>query len=107
MPRISTIKEEKIKEAILNILFSESPNPLFTYYIAQELARDEEYTKKILESMESKKLITGIRKNPKGNEYSRRIRWQIHPETYDTYRKLLESKSGLLKDTTRFEERSK
>ncbi len=107
MPRISKIKEEKIQESILGILFQESPNAIFTYDVAKELARDEEYTKKLLESMESKKLITGIRKNPRGIEYSRRIRWQMHPEVYNSYKSVYESKSNLMKEMNNFENRKR
>lgn len=88
MPRISTTKENKIKEAILHLLFQQSPKSLFTYHIAQELARDEEYIKKLMLDLEVKSLVNGVKKNADGKDYSRRIRWRLSSQTYDAYKKL-------------------
>lgn len=90
MPRISETKENKIKEAILHLLFQHSPKMLFTYHIAQELARDEEYIKKLLQELETKNLVVGVKKNSQGKDYSRRIRWRLTAEAYDAYKKLNE-----------------
>lgn len=94
MPRISTKKEEKIKEAILHLLFQHSPKALFTYHVAQELARDEEYIKKLMLELESKNLVAGVRKNSLGRDYSRRIRWRLASQTYDAYKRLNSSQSN-------------
>ena len=91
MPRISTRKEEKIKEAIIHLLFEQSPKALFTCRIAQELARDEEYTKKLLTDLERKNFIIAIRKNSKGQDYTRRIRWRLDSKVYNTYKNLSNS----------------
>lgn len=107
MPRISTSKEEKIKETILQLLFQESPNSMFTYYIAQELARDEEYIKKILEELESKKYVCSVNKNPKGIQYSRRKRWRLTPHVHDAYRKLSEEKAKLMAPFVELRENNK
>ncbi len=88
MPRISKIKEEKIKETILAFLFQHTPKALFTYHIAQELARDEEFIKRLLLELEEKELIFGVRKNPGGEDYSRRIRWRLSDKTYQAYKDL-------------------
>ncbi|UZE93727.1 MAG: hypothetical protein IB618_03085 [Candidatus Pacearchaeota archaeon] len=88
MPRISIRKEEKIKESILHFLFQHSPKALFTCRIAQELARDEEYMKKLLLGLEAKGLVIAIKKNPKGQDYSRRIRWRLDSKVYDAYKKI-------------------
>jgi RNase H-fold protein (predicted Holliday junction resolvase) len=88
MPRISQVKEEKIKESILAFLFQHTPRALFTYHIAQELARDEEFIKRLLQELEAKELILGVRKNSQGEEYSRRIRWRLADKTYQAYKNL-------------------
>lgn len=88
MPRISETKERKIKETILHLLFEQSPKALFTYHIAQELARDEEYIKKLMFELESKNMVVGIKKNAQGKDYNRRIRWRLASPVYDAYKKL-------------------
>ena len=75
--KISEKKKEKISEQILALLFSISPKPIFSAHIAREIARDEEFTKKLLLELKEKKLLTEIKKNPKGVEYLRRSRWKL------------------------------
>ena len=84
--RISEKKREKISEQILAFLFSLSPKPMFTSHIAQELARDEEFIKKLLLKLKLKKLVIEIKKNPKGVDYIRRARWQLSNSTYQAYK---------------------
>lgn len=88
MPRISSKKEEKIKESILHCLFQNSPKALFTYQIAQELARDEEYMKKLLLNLEERNFVISVKKNQQGMDYKRRIRWRLHSNVYDAYKKV-------------------
>ena len=57
MPTISKVKKEKISEQILFCLFSIFPKQIFTSDIAKELARDEEFIKKVLSDLEKKGLI--------------------------------------------------
>ena len=66
MPKISQQKIEKISEQILSHLFTIFPKQIFTSEIAKESARDEEFTKKLLEELEKKELIIKINKNPQG-----------------------------------------
>lgn len=91
MPKISKTKEEKIKEAILNLLFEASPRSLFTAEIAKELARDEEYIKRLLQELKAKNLVVEIKKNSKGKIYRRRIRWTLSKEAFDAYNLLTNS----------------
>lgn len=86
--RISKEKQDKIKEGILALLFQQSPKSLFTAYISRELARDEEFIKKLLLELKQKRFVVAVQKNPKGKQYSRRIRWGISPRIYNEYRKL-------------------
>ena len=67
--KISKEKKEKISEQILAFLYSVNPKPMFTLYIAKEIARDEEFIKKILLELKEKKLVIEIKKNPQGLQY--------------------------------------
>ena len=87
MPTISEQKKEKISEQILHYLFGIFPKQVFTSEIARELARDEEFTKILLQELEKKQLIIKIDKNPEGIQYSRRLRWRISNKSYDIYKK--------------------
>jgi DNA-binding IscR family transcriptional regulator len=85
--KISQEKKEKIIEQILAYLFQKNPQPIFTSYIAKEIARDEEFTKKILLDLKKKKLIIEVKKNKEGMKYIRRSRWRLSSQVYDLYKK--------------------
>ena len=87
MPKISDQKIEKISEQILFHLYSVFPKQVFTSDIAKELARDEEFMKKLLEKLEKKELVVKIDKNPQGFQYSRRLRWRISNKAHEIYKK--------------------
>jgi len=84
--KISEKKREKIYEQILALLYTSNPKPIFTSRIAQEIARDEEFIKKLLKELKSKKLVIEIRKNPKGIDYIKRSRWKLTEEAYKAYK---------------------
>ena len=84
--RISETKQEKISEQILAFLFSQSPKPIFTSHIAVELARDEEFIKRLLLDLKNKKLVNEVAKNPKGKTYVRRKRWKLSDVAYEAYK---------------------
>ena len=84
--RISQEKREKISEQILNLLYMINPKPIFTSHIAKEVARDEEFIKKILLELKNKKLVIEIKKNPKGVFYLKRSRWKISNAAYEIYK---------------------
>ena len=86
MPTISQQKIEKISEQILFHLYSIFPKQVFTSDIAKELARDEEFIKKLLITLEKKELVIKIDKNPKGLQYSRRLRWRISNKAHNAYK---------------------
>ncbi|MFA4960685.1 MAG: hypothetical protein WC548_03400 [Candidatus Pacearchaeota archaeon] len=88
MPIISKIKKEKISEQILSFLYTIFPKQIYTSEIAKEIARDEEFIKKILEDLEKKEIIIKIDKSPKGYKYSKRARWRISNKSYELYKKL-------------------
>jgi len=84
--QISKEKKDKICEQILNFLYIINPKSSFTSHIANEIARDEEFTKKLLFMLKSKKLVLDIKKNSNGNIYLRRIRWKISDKAYQAYK---------------------
>ena len=57
MPRISNQKKDKISEHILSTLLDVYPQALFTSEISKELARDEEFVKKLLLVLKTKNLV--------------------------------------------------
>ena len=84
--KISEEKKEKISEQILALLYSVSPRLLFTSYIAKELARDEEFIKRLLLELKGKNLVIKVTKNPKGVPYLKRLRWKISDVAYQAYK---------------------
>ncbi len=85
MPTISPKKKEKIQEQILHYLFETSPESSFTSKIAQEIARDEEFTKLLLLDLKDKGLIFPVSKNPKGIAYLKRQRWRLSSQAHNAY----------------------
>tara|TARA_Y100000310_G_C20089889_1_gene537745 strand:- start:137 stop:409 length:273 start_codon:yes stop_codon:yes gene_type:complete len=83
--RISQTKKDKIAEQILSFLYHTFPNQPFTAQIAREIARDEEFTKTMLFDLKEKQLVNSIRKNAKGESFSRRIKWRLSNKVYDVY----------------------
>lgn len=87
MPIISKTKKDKIAEQILHYLFTLAPASAFTSTIGKETARDEEFTKSLLQELEKKKLIIQITKNAQGKDYTKRQRWRLSNEAYEIYKK--------------------
>lgn len=87
MPRISNQKKEKISEQILHYLFSINPDSKFTSEVAKEVARDEEFTKVLLQGLQKNKLVIEINKNSKGTIYSKRQRWRLSNKAFEAYSK--------------------
>ena len=84
--RLSQEKKDKIAEQILLFLYHNFPNQLFTSKIAREIARDEEFIKKLLFDLKDKGLIIPIKKNSKGVSFSRRIKWRLSNKVYEAYK---------------------
>lgn len=96
MPQLSQKKKDRISEQILHYLFAISPESKFTAEIAVEIARDEEFTKTLLNNLESKSLVKQINKNSTGTIYIKRQRWRLSNEAYDIYQKH-QSKNNAIK----------
>lgn len=86
MPTISPKKKDKIAEQILHYLFSISPSSAYTSVIANEIARDEEFTKFLLQNLKEKNLVVEINKNTRGITYARRQRWRLSERAYSVYK---------------------
>ncbi len=84
--RLSKDKKDKIAEQVLSFLYHSFPNEPFTAEIAREVVRDEEFIKRILFELKEKNLVLAIRKNNKGDIFSRRLKWRLSNKVYDVYR---------------------
>jgi hypothetical protein len=84
--RLSEIKKNKIIEQILSYLYNTFPNEPYTAEIAREIARDEEFVKRILLELKDKGFIVSIKKNSNGVAFSRRLRWRLSNKVYDIYK---------------------
>lgn len=85
MPTISKEKIERISEQILSYLYGVSPRLVFTVDVAREIARDEEFVKRLLLELEKKGLVVRVNKNSKGGIYLRRMRWRISNRAFEVY----------------------
>lgn len=88
MPAISKKKRSKISEQILSYLYNISPEAQFTVKIADEIVRDEEFTKSILEELEKNKLVVRINKGPEGQDYTKWARWRMSSAAFEAYKRL-------------------
>ncbi len=87
MPPISKAKRSKISEQILSHLYNNSPEALFTSVIANEIIRDEEFTKSLLQELETHKLVIRVTKSQTGKDYQRWERWRLSNAAFDAYKK--------------------
>jgi hypothetical protein len=85
MVRISKEKADTIKTNIMGHLFQNFPKQLFTAEISKLEARDEEFIKKLLFELKDQNLVLAIKKNEKGKDFIRRIRWQLTSPAYQAY----------------------
>jgi len=85
MPRISEEKVEKISEQILSYLYGVFPRLVFTVDVARELARDEEFVKRLLLGLEKKGAVVRVGKNSEGRVYLKRMRWRISNRAHAVY----------------------
>ena len=83
--RLSQGKKNKITEQILLHLYQIFPKYPFTAGIAKEIARDEEFIKKLLFELKEKNLIIPIKKNSKGQPFQKRLRWKLTNKVYNIY----------------------
>ena len=84
--RISNQTKNKIFEHILSFLFSINPKSAFISNISKEIARDEEFVKKLLQELKTNNLVVEIKKNPQGKPYLKRSRWKLTDQAYKAYK---------------------
>jgi hypothetical protein len=84
--KLSQDKKNRIIEQILSLLYHSFPNQPFTAEIARELARDEEFVKRLLFELKEKLLVVAITKNNKGEPFSRRLKWRLSNKVYEVYK---------------------
>jgi hypothetical protein len=84
--RLSQDKKNRIIEQILLFLYHSFPKEPFTAEIAREIARDEEFVKRILFELKEKNYIVPIAKNKKGEPFSRRLKWRLTNKVYEVYK---------------------
>jgi len=84
--RLGKDKKDKIAEQILYFLYNSFPKIPFTSEIAREIARDEEFVKRMLFELKEKDFVVAIRKNKKGELFSRRLKWRLTNKVYDAYK---------------------
>ena len=83
--KLSQDKKNKINEQILSFLFHSFPKEPFTAEVAREIVRDEEFTKRLLFELQNKNLVVPIRKNKKGESFTRRLKLRLSTQVYNIY----------------------
>lgn len=86
MVRLSTKTIQLLKDDIISILYDQPLRPMFTNQIANELRRDNEFTKKLLLILKKEGLVEPINKNHKGQEYLTHTKWRIPPKVLKAYK---------------------
>ncbi len=72
MSRISKKNFERIASDVASALYSHYPVPLTTRAVAREVARDNEFTKRVLLFLESRKIVLSVKK-----DYERWVKWKL------------------------------
>ena len=83
--RISKEKRDRISEQILSFFYNSFPKQPFTAEISREIARDEEFIKKLLFELKDRGLIVSIRQNKNKEPFSRKIKWKLSNKVYEVY----------------------
>ena len=84
--RISKANEERLKESILRVLYDFYPGMLWTYQIAEEIVRDDEFVLRLLNDLHNKQVVD-FRRESAGKNIKKR--WGLNKEVYDKYKELL------------------
>ena len=74
-----------LKDDIISILYENNLNPLLTIEISNELRRDKEFTRRLLNELKEQGIITEIKKNNKGKNYLKRSKWAINQEVLNKF----------------------
>ena len=82
MSLVSKDKEKRIKEDVLRVLYENSPKKLYTYFIAEELARDDEFMLRLLNELHQEGLINKFQKG-------RKNLWGLPDSVFNKYKEIL------------------
>jgi len=88
MSKLSEKTIKNIKEQLINMIFENSPKSLYTNELASLLARDEEFTKRLLLELKDQGLVEPVSKNPKGKNFLIRRRWKLTKAVLDASEQL-------------------
>ena len=83
--KLSQQKKDRITEQVLSFLYQVFPEQPFTAEIAKEISRDEEFIKRLMFELKEKNFVVSIRKNKKGELFSRRLRWRLTDKIHSIY----------------------
>jgi hypothetical protein len=85
MSKLSFVKKERIKEEVLRAIYENYPNFLYTYQIAENIIRDDEFVLNLLNELKSKSLVYCIEETT-GSNIKRK--WGLKKEVYEKYKEL-------------------
>ncbi|MFA4946000.1 MAG: hypothetical protein WC607_00455 [Candidatus Micrarchaeia archaeon] len=83
MSCISQVNFQRIAESALSVLYDSYPLPLTTRAVAREIARDNEFTGKVLAFLEGQHLVQRV-----GKGYVRWVKWCLTPAAQKRYESL-------------------
>ncbi len=78
MSRISQPAFRKIAQAAINVLYDAFPVPQSTRQVAESLVRDNEFTLKVLQFLETQKVAVRVDQGKMG-PLEKTVRWKIAP----------------------------
>ena len=79
---------DKISVMALEVLKKYHPTPLTTRFIANEIARDKEFTGDVLEFLMKRGLVDKVLKDEHGQLYKRWMYWSLTANSVEGYTKL-------------------
>ena len=85
MVKLSSRILNLLKDDIISILYENNLNPLLTIEISNELRRDKEFTRRLLNELKEQGIITEIKKSNKGKNYIKRSKWAINQEVLNKF----------------------
>ena len=84
--KISCEKEKKIKEDILRELYDCYPGMLWTYSVAENIARDEEFVLRLLRGLAEDKVVI-VREE--SGKFRVKRKWGLSEEVYGKYKEVV------------------
>lgn len=90
MSRLSQKTRERLKDAILSVLYEKPFTPMFTHSIANEIIRDKELTLRLLTELKEKGIVKQQEKDNRGRLYRARKKWVLLPEVIKAFNRKFE-----------------